>query len=349
MPAHGTLRERDVLIADEGEANTIFNKGGYGTPQSGGALVVSLLEALYLAEEKRLDVRGEERGLSPGDLLAHAARVLRNFEIRYVVYRDLRARGFLVRDSGESDFNLFAHGALPGKTASTHLVRALSERGAMSAKTLAAEAARAVAVKKRFLAALVDEEGDLTYYDVSSVEPRGELTRAKLDLASAEPAVLLADRVMVFATDVAEALAREWHAGHDIGPGLQLSLAETLHAMEEAGLRVNTAEGASLKLDGFRALARGIQSDFDLRYGVYRDLVARGLVVKTGFKYGTHFRAYRGRVEEAHAPFLVHALAPGREVAWSEVAGFVRLAHGVRKDIFFASDGSYLRLSRTKP
>ena len=120
-------------------------------------------------------------------------------------------------------------------------------------------------------------------------------------------------------------------------------------AMEEAKLRLRSVDGKTLSAADLHAASVDVQPDFDLRYAAYRDLVARKLVVKTGFKYGTHFRVYLGGVKEAHAPYLVHCLAEGREVPWAEAAGFVRLAHGVKKEMLFASGGSYLRLLRTKP
>ena len=46
-------------MPDEKEANTLYNKGAYGTPQPGGALVIDLAEALYLMENNRLAITGE--------------------------------------------------------------------------------------------------------------------------------------------------------------------------------------------------------------------------------------------------------------------------------------------------
>jgi tRNA-intron endonuclease len=85
---------------------------------------------------------------------------------------------------------------------------------------------------------------------------------------------------------------------------------------------------------------------------VYEDLKARAIVVKTGFKYGSHFRAYEGDPERVHAKYLVHALPAGHKGMWPEVSRAVRLAHGVKKDLLFASVGdqvTYLRLERVRP
>ncbi len=59
----------------------------------------------------------------------------------------------------------------------------------------------------------------------------------------------------------------------------------------------------------------------------------KGLLVKTGFKYGSHFRAYEGDPSKQHARYLVHAVPEDYTAMWPEVSRAVRLAHGVKKEI----------------
>ena len=86
---------------------------------------------------------------------------------------------------------------------------------------------------------------------------------------------------------------------------------------------------------------------------MYDDLRERGLVVKTGFKYGTHFRAYDQDPGREHARFLVHAVPRDHETSWPELSRAVRLAHGVRKELVFgAADEAgveYIELERLRP
>src|SRR6266513_2744987 len=96
-----------VLVDDEKEASALYNKGAYGTPQSGGAVDLDLAEALYLVENNRLSVAGH----TAASLLFAAVADDEGFETRYVVYRDLRARGFVVKSSNLSDFNTYPRGA----------------------------------------------------------------------------------------------------------------------------------------------------------------------------------------------------------------------------------------------
>jgi tRNA-intron endonuclease len=62
------------------------------------------------------------------------------------------------------------------------------------------------------------------------------------------------------------------------------------------------------------------------------------MVVKTGFKFGSHFRVYEeipGK-DSYHSRYLVHVLIDDREVRLPEISRAVRLAHGVRKEMVFA-------------
>ena len=363
-PPRARLQKDRVLLADEKEANSLYNKGYFGVPQSGGALLLDLIEALYLVEHGRLAVEGPAEPRSSASreggrlvvhdaasLLRHASVAERDFEVRYIVYRDLRNRTFVVKPSNLTDLNVYARGAIPGRSPSTHLVRCASERGSLDGAELVAEVELAKKHQKTLLVALVDEEGDLTYYEATLPDLRAD---AKAVPGATADAFLLEDRVMVADADHGRMLFDEGYFGRDIGLAHQLSFPEAVYLAEEKRLRVKDAHGARL-LDarGLAERAARLEPDFALRLALYRALRARGLVVKTGFKFGTHFRVYTGAPDEEHAPYLVHAVPPERRVAWPEVAGFVRLAHGVRKRLFFAvpaQDGfRLLELARRKP
>lgn len=346
MAAQGRLQKGAVVVPSEAEANTLHNKGAFGVPQSGGSLKLDLLEALYLVEQNRLVVEGEDAG----SLLRLASAAEPEFEIRYVVYRDLRGRTFVVKPSNVSDFNVYARGAVPGRAASTHLVRCASERGALDVPALLADVDKARKHEKALLVALVDEEGDLTYYEATEADLSADVPAVPHARATA---TLLEDRVVALDPRERKALFAEGYFGRDLGMALQLSLPEALYLAEAGCIRVLDAEGRKEVTPAALAeAARRLEPDFDARHALYRHLRKNGVVVKTGFKYGTHFRAYVGPPEEEHAPFLVHAIT--RPVPWPEVAGFVRLAHGVRKRFFFAAPDAkrgfrLLELARRKP
>ena len=93
----GQLDQGRILVVDEAEASQIHNKGFYGVPQSGGSLKLDLIEAIYLVESERLEVFSEEDKMSASDLLRLAHKTSEGFEVLYLVYRELRQRGYVVK------------------------------------------------------------------------------------------------------------------------------------------------------------------------------------------------------------------------------------------------------------
>ena len=348
----GELVGDSVLIKDTVEASQIYNKGFYGYPQSGGSLELDLLEAIYLAESDRLPVSRDGSPLLLADLIKMAASCQQDFEIRYIVYRDLRQRGYIVKpDAGEFDFRVFPRGGTPTTTQTKYWVLAISERAVFTIKGLFEETERSERTRKELLLAVVDEEGDITYYRSSTGAPQFTI---KTEEREQIEAFLLKDRVLVMSEADSDHLICNGFFGKKIGKTLQLSLIETAHLMENGRVVIHHPEtGKKLGIGAFKKSAASIQSDFELRLKAYNDLRAKGLVVKTGFKYGSHFRVYDGDPSSHHSKYLVHAVPYDYKTSWPEISRAVRLAHGVKKDIIFGrvskTQVDYVRLRRVRP
>ncbi len=349
----GELVKDSVIIRDPTEASQIYNKGFYGYPLSGGGLEMDLMEAIYLVESARLEVVKEEEPISLERLVASASSAHRDFEIKYIVYRDLRSRGYLVKPAGEEfDFRVFPRGGTPNSSHTKNWVSAISERSVFKIAPFMEGMKRSERTRKELLIAIVDEEGDITYYHADRSEPKGVA-----DMSWEGPAVraaMLEDRVMIFDEAPAQRIHDHGFFGKKLGKVLQLSLIEAAHLMEQGRLEVSTiVSGRKVPLERFKKRALKFQQDFDLRLRAYNDLRSRGLVVKTGFKYGSHFRVYEDDPERSHARWLVHAVPEDYETIWPEMSRAVRLAHGVKKEILFAwvKEGGteYMRLSRVRP
>ena len=348
----GILRDNSVLIDDEKDGSRIYNRGYYGTPQSGGGLKLSLLEALYLLESGRIDVEEDGQPLTFNGLLRYASKNIASFEIYYTVYRDMRQRGYIVKEgSPPFDFRVLPRGGSPTKTPTKYWLSAFSERAVFDLDAVIGITGRAEELRKKLLIAIVDEEGDLTYYEAGMARPKGK----GIPYPNMEAEGFFSeDRVSVTDPAAIASLTENGFFGKKIGPYLQLSLIESVYLMENGVCTVRRfSTGRKVSLKGLMKVARGIQPDFPLRLEVYRDLKERGLITKTGFKYGTHFRAYEGDPERHHARYLIHCFEPGYTGLWPEISRAVRLAHGVRKEILLARAGDgnidYLKLTRKRP
>ncbi|MGQ9582239.1 MAG: tRNA-intron lyase [Thermoplasmatota archaeon] len=350
----GLVKGDKVVVEDPGEASRIHNRGWFGTPQPGGGLALELVEALFLLETGRLEVsRGGERA-DPELLTRYAVVRQRGFETKYAVYADMRRRGLTVKPFAPSppDFTLYERGAVPSRSMSRHYVLALSESAPFDLDGTKNFLERSSSLGKGTIFALVDEEGDLTYYEASLHRPRGELPEG--GPAARGRAIVLDERVLVFDEELAGSL-RARHYGRSSGGALQLSLIEAASLAEDGLLELYSAgSGRRVSRGGLVKRAGSRRRDFELRLRVYRSLRGLGLVVRTGFKYGAHFRAYDSSPEGTHARYLLHALPGGFVGSWPDISRAVRLAHGVRKEMLIArvgpcGDPDYIKLSRARP
>jgi tRNA-intron endonuclease len=153
------------------------------------------------------------------------------------------------------------------------------------------------------------------------------------------------------------AAADELHSvyffGKRIGKLLHVSLVEAVYLHEAGVLRLHAPDGRDLDPDDIIRKLKRKEGDAPLRVRTYSVLRERGLIPKTGFKYGVYFRAYSHHPEEEHAPYLVHALGRGVRSTWAEASRAIRLAHGVRKEMVFCElrpkgDPLFYQIARIK-
>lgn len=353
--AEGSILGDAVAVPAGRDASALHSKGSHGTPKSGGGLELSLVEAAYLVECGRLHVRGERGPLALEALLSRGAGGDDRFEIRYLVYRDFRERGFVVREepaSARIDFSVRPRGTT-AKSPSSLWVLAVSERGEFRASEMASFAQRASALGKEAHVAVVDEEGDITYY---AFEPGLEGGKGPRHADTKAHGTLSGNHVLVAGEAAALLHSEEEMLGKPLKHLLRLSLLEAVYLAQGGRLAVTSGHENPRAVTGAELLehASKVQRDFPLRLSAYRALRHAGLVPKTGFKYGAHFRVYDREGESTHARYLVHAVPEDFACPWPELSRAVRLSHGVRKRLVYALAGAspgvrFLKVRWTRP
>ncbi|MCS7131842.1 MAG: tRNA-intron lyase [Hadesarchaea archaeon] len=164
-----------IMVWDEAQANQLYQRGAFGKPLSGGKLQLAPVEALYLLDCGKIRVidRETKQPLKFDELAGKLAKQDPDLMLKYLLYSDLRSRGYIVKTGLKfgAHFRVYERGERPGETHSKYLVHALPE----GAKLTPAELARAVrlahSVRKDMLFAIVDDEGDITYYSLKRERP----------------------------------------------------------------------------------------------------------------------------------------------------------------------------------
>ena len=167
------------------------------------------------------------------------------------MYRDLRQRGYVVKTAGEDfDFRVFPRGGSPTTTQTKNWVAAISERALFNMSSFVEDIDRAERTRKELLLAVVDEEGDLTYYHATGPNRRGGwrtgAAAKRWRPACWRTASWSSTRPGPSGCTEAATTESSWKV-------LQLSLIEAAYLMEEGRLRVTTlATSRNVPLPGSR-------------------------------------------------------------------------------------------------
>ncbi|MBI2084973.1 MAG: tRNA-intron lyase [Candidatus Aenigmarchaeota archaeon] len=183
-----------------------------------------------------------------------------------------------------------------------------------------------------------------------------------LELGKAEPlrGELIENRVMVFSHPLLNEFFERGY-GKFAENRLELSFVEALYLVDKGKLVV-TSKNKKTNFEELIKLANETDREIHTTYVVYKDLRERGLTIKTGYKFGCHFRVYergvkikRGPKEaHEHTKWIVHAVAEDYTCSFPELSRAVRLAHNIRAKMLWAivdqeNDVTYYQILRIKP
>ena len=145
---------------------------------------------------------------------------------------------------------------------------------------------------------------------------------------------------------------------------LKLLFVEAAYLLEKGMINIKDYKTEDVfSFDTFYSLCCSLDKEFPQKYVVFRDLRDRGYVVKSGFKFGTHFRVYEKGVnpykkgektKREHTRFNVHAYLENKVFTFQELSRYVRLSHNIRAQALIAivdeeNEVTYYLISRIKP
>lgn len=164
--------EGRVVVPAQNEANSLY-QDGYGSLLTDSRLLtLKPFEALYLAEKDKISVveeKSRER-LDFQGLIWRFTDVDSNIWTRYVVYRDLRARGFVAKEGpGQGvEFLVYERGSY-GKRTPRYLVHTLWEGAQEPLRHLGDMLAVADDAGRILRLAVIDRRGEIVYYTLSEM------------------------------------------------------------------------------------------------------------------------------------------------------------------------------------
>ena len=162
----------NIFSSNAASAFELYNKSLLGERVK-DSIHYSFIEALYLLENKKITIREKNKTLANKNLLEKAKKLEPNFWPRYKVFQNLKSKGYVVKTALKfgADFRVYSKGTKPGQEHAKWLVFPAQESSKWTWYDLAARIRVAHNTKKNLLIAIVDHEGDITYYEINWIKP----------------------------------------------------------------------------------------------------------------------------------------------------------------------------------
>ncbi len=324
----------DTITTGGDAVSELYDRGFYGRKKD-GVLELSLIEGAYLLYREKIEIFSKGVSVDFKTFFGIASGRSEDFELRYIVFKDLRERGYYTKMS-PIGFRVYPRGGHPGEVPAHIFVYVISERAHLPLTSLIHELNKAVNARKRLILAIVDEESDITFYEIKKITMAG---KSQIEPEAVEVPViagLVNDRTIVWDQEMSDFLHSSYFFGRKLDESrLQLSLVESGYLLGKQWIRIEHKDVADLDAARFNEYAAGVEPGYMLKYQVYAHLRDNGLVAKTGFKFGTHFRVYKKFKTDTHSEYLVHAVPMDHAFSLPELSRAVRIANSVHKRMIF--------------
>ncbi len=162
----------EIISSTDSNSFSLYKKSHFGELKN-EKIQYSLAEALFLVEKGKIEVFSKNKKFAKKDFMEKCRRIDRKMQIKYPVFKDLRERGYVVKTALKfgADFRVYEKGFAPGEQHAKWIVFVNHESKTMTWHEFSAKNRVAHSTKKNLLLAIVDEEGDISYYEVKWVKP----------------------------------------------------------------------------------------------------------------------------------------------------------------------------------
>jgi tRNA-intron endonuclease len=166
--AEARLAGGGKVLIEEMRSQDELRTRGFGE-REGQEYVLKPYEALYLLQAKRLTFAGK-KDITFDSLFEHLLKHDRNIMTRFLVYRDLRSRGYVAKEGfgfGD-DFRVYERGEYEKKPAK-YVVFGINEGANVTARGFASAIEQIEKMGKEAVVAVIERRGEVIYYKASKM------------------------------------------------------------------------------------------------------------------------------------------------------------------------------------
>ena len=171
--AEAILTTNEIVVSTKSDIDALSSRG-YGSVEN-EKLKLTFYESLFLLDKGLIEIKQKKtkKALDFQGVLQLFRAKDDNAWAKYLTYRDLRSRGYVVR-SGFGlgvDFRLYERGEY-GKDAAEYIVYGIQEGKPVPMKELANALKFALSAKKKLVLAVLNRRGEVVYYSLSKLMMR---------------------------------------------------------------------------------------------------------------------------------------------------------------------------------
>ena len=162
----------ESIYSNKKEAFALYEQSRFGE-QKEGKILYSIPEALYLVEKGKMQILTGKKKISFEKLMEKFQKEDAKIGTKYTVFRDMRNRGYIVKTALKfgAEFRVYDKGKHPGQEHALWVLYPVKENETLTWHDFSAKNRVAHSTKKNLLIGIVDEEGDVTYYEISWRKP----------------------------------------------------------------------------------------------------------------------------------------------------------------------------------
>jgi tRNA-intron endonuclease, archaea type len=164
----GYLAGNGKVVIDESRFQDELRTKGFGEKEN-AEFILKPYEALYLSHTKRLKLKNKPT-MGFNSLFEQLLKHKRNIMTEFLVYRDLRSRGYVAKEGFGfgNDFRVYERGDYEKKPAK-YVVFGINEGTNTTAKDFASTVSQIRKMGKEAVVAVIERRGEVIYYKASTI------------------------------------------------------------------------------------------------------------------------------------------------------------------------------------
>ena len=170
---NGIFKNNKIQISFSPTVQTLYEKNYFGTLLPDGSLELDILEALLLIERSRIQIFNENKEeMTAEQILSIVVEEDSRIWVKYLVYRDLRQRGYMVRlGYGDGiDFRVYPRGSTRSEAVAKYFIYILDEGNSIQLQNLDQITKQTLNARKKLIIVTLDRLGDPTYYHLEQTK-----------------------------------------------------------------------------------------------------------------------------------------------------------------------------------